>query len=57
LVIDAAKTYNASKSHGLDGALRTLRDRAFGPYLLGAAAIGLIIFGLYGLCEARWRKV
>jgi Domain of Unknown Function (DUF1206) len=57
LVIDAAKTYNASKSHGLDGALRTLRDRAFGPYLLGAAAIGLMMFGLYGLCEARWRKV
>ena len=57
LVIDAAKTYNASKARGLDGALRTLRDRAFGPYILGAAAIGLIIFGLYGLCEARWRKV
>jgi hypothetical protein len=57
LVIDAAKTYNASKARGLDGALRTLRDRAFGPYILGVAAIGLIMFGLYGLCEARWRKV
>jgi len=21
------------------------------------AAAGLIIFGVYGLCEARWRKV
>jgi hypothetical protein len=22
-----------------------------------AAALGLLIFGVYGLCEARWRKV
>jgi len=21
------------------------------------AALGLLIFGIYGLCEARWRKV
>jgi hypothetical protein len=21
------------------------------------AALGLVIFGVYGLCEARWRKV
>jgi hypothetical protein len=21
------------------------------------AALGLIVFGVYGLCEARWRKV
>jgi len=24
---------------------------------LALAALGLVIFGLYGLCEARWRKV
>jgi hypothetical protein len=22
-----------------------------------AAALGLVVFGVYGLCEARWRKV
>ena len=26
-------------------------------FLLILAALGLIIFGIYGLCEARWRKV
>jgi hypothetical protein len=57
LVIDAAVTHKASKSGGLDKALLTLRNQPFGEVLLFLAALGLIIFGIYGLCEARWRKV
>lgn len=57
LVIEAAVQYKASKAGGLDVALHTLRNQPFGKYLLIAAGLGLIIFGLYGLCEARWRKV
>jgi hypothetical protein len=57
LVIDAAVTHKASKSGGLDKALLTLRDQPFGKVLLFLAALGLIIFGIYGLCEARWHKV
>ena len=57
LVIDAAITHNPAKSGGIDKALLTLRDQPFGPALLVAAALGLVIFGIYGLCEARWRKV
>lgn len=57
LVIDAAVTYNPTKSSGLDGALRTLADRPYGPWLLGILAIGLIIFGIYGLAAARWTKI
>jgi hypothetical protein len=57
LVVDAAKTFNPAKARGLDEALRTLQNRAYGTVLLAAAALGLVIFGLYGLCEARWRKV
>jgi hypothetical protein len=57
LVIEAAKTFNPAKARGLDEALRTMQSRAYGTVILGAAAIGLLIFGLYGLCEARWRKV
>jgi Domain of Unknown Function (DUF1206) len=57
-VIDAAITFSPSKSGGIDKALLSLRDQSFyGPFLLGLAAAGLIIFGLYGLCEARWRRV
>jgi hypothetical protein len=57
LVIDAAATHRPAESGGLDKALLTLRDQPFGGFLLLAAAVGLIIFGLYGLCEVRWRKV
>jgi Domain of Unknown Function (DUF1206) len=57
LVIDAAVTYSPSKAGGIDKALLTLRGQPFGEFLLILAAVGLIIFGIYGLCEARWRRV
>ena len=57
LVIDAAITYKPAKASGIDKALLTLRNQPFGEVLLILAALGLIIFGIYGLCEARWRKV
>src|ERR1700729_608686 len=57
LVIDAAVTHQASESGGIDKALLTLRDQPFGEFLMMLAALGLLVFGVYGLCEARWRKV
>lgn len=57
LVIDAAVSHNPAKSGGIDAALLTLRNEPAGPVLLILVALGLVIFGLYGLCEARWRKV
>jgi len=57
LVIDAAITHRASQSGGIDKALLTLRAQPFGEFLMMLAALGLVIFGVYGLCEARWRKV
>jgi hypothetical protein len=57
LVIDAAVTHRASQSGGIDKALLTLRNQPFGAVLLLLVALGLVVFGIYGLCEARWRKV
>ena len=57
LVIDAASRSTPAKSTGLDGALRTLADRAYGPWLLGILALGLIAFGIYGVAAARWAKI
>jgi hypothetical protein len=57
LVIEAAVTYQPAKAGGIDKALLTLRNQPFGEFLLILAALGLITFGIYGLCEARWRKV
>jgi hypothetical protein len=56
LVIDAAITHQASESGGIDKALLTLRNQPFGEFLMMLAALGLAIFGIYGLCEARWRR-
>jgi hypothetical protein len=57
LVIEAAVSYKPSKSGGIDKALLTLRNQPFGEVLVLLAALGLVVFGIYGLCEARWRKV
>jgi hypothetical protein len=57
LVIDAAVTHKASESGGIDTALLTLRNQPLGEVLMLLAALGLLVFGVYGLCEARWRKV
>jgi len=57
LVISAAVTHKASRSGGIDKALLTLRNQPLGEFLMLLAALGLAVFGIYGLCEARWRKV
>jgi hypothetical protein len=57
LVIDAAITHRASESGGIDKALLTLRNQPLGEFLMILAALGLVVFGIYGLCEARWRRV
>lgn len=56
-VIEAAVTYQPSKSRGIDQALLMLRNEPLGEFLVLLAALGLLMFGVYGLCEARWRKV
>ena len=35
----------------------TLRDEPFGPIVLLLVASGLFVFGVYALCEVRWRRV
>lgn len=57
LVVEAAITHRPGKAGGIDKALLTLRDQPFGDFLLVIAALGLVCFGVYGLCEARWRRV
>lgn len=57
LVIEAAVTYDPAKAGGIDKALLTLRNQPFGQFLLLLVALGLIVFGVYSWCEARWRQV
>jgi hypothetical protein len=56
-LIKAAIDYDADKAVGLDGALATLGQSAFGPVVLAICAAGLIGFGIYSALDARYRKV
>jgi hypothetical protein len=56
-VIRAALEYDPKEAIGLDGALQKLASAAYGPYLLGVTAAGLLAYGLYCLVDARYRDV
>jgi len=48
---------NPREAKGLGGALRDLQQRAWGPWMLGAAAAGLVAYGGYQLVRAGWRRI
>jgi hypothetical protein len=56
-LVVAAVDANPGQAKGIDSALRTLAHAPFGPWLLGLVAIGLVLFGVFSCCEARWRQV
>jgi hypothetical protein len=56
-LIIAAVRFSPSKAEGIDGALRAFADTPLGPFLLIPVALGLVAFGLFSWCEARWRSV
>jgi hypothetical protein len=56
LVVAAAQA-KPGTAKGVDSALTTLAKTPLGPWLLGLIAVGLVLFGVYSCCEARWRAV
>ncbi|MEU8436188.1 DUF1206 domain-containing protein [Streptomyces sp. NPDC029216] len=55
-VVLAAVRFDPGEAKGMDETLRSFAATPAGPVLLIAAAVGLLLFGLYSFCEARWRK-
>lgn len=53
----AAWTANPKEAKGIAEALRVLEQQAYGPWLMGAAALGLIAYGLFMFVEARYRRI
>jgi Domain of Unknown Function (DUF1206) len=53
----AAIRFKPSQAEGIDGTLRSFAHTPLGPWLLIVVALGLIAFGLFSWCEARWRRV
>jgi hypothetical protein len=56
-LIQAALHARAREARGLSGALLALEQRPYGPWLLGAVALGLVVYGLYMFVEARYRRM
>jgi len=56
-LIVAAKDADPAQAKGVDSALRALDRTPLGPWLLLVVALGLVTFGVYSWCEARWRVV
>ena len=56
-VTKAATDYDAQDAIGFDGALRKLAEAAYGPWLLGITAAGLVAYGVFCLVDARYRDV
>jgi hypothetical protein len=54
---EAALTYDSNDAVGLDGALRRLADAAYGRFLLGLTAAGLIAYAVHCFLDARYRDV
>lgn len=56
-LLKAAYDYKANEAIGLDGALAKLYNGAYGGWLLGVVAVGLIAFGCFSLVDARYRRI
>lgn len=55
LVIAAVRS-QPGQAKGLDSSLRELARTPFGPWVLVLVAAGLVMFGVFSWCEARWRR-
>ena len=56
-LVVAAVDYKPRQAKGVDSSLRALAATPAGPWLLVLVAIGLIMFGLFSWCQARWQRL
>jgi MFS family permease len=56
-LVDAAWWRNAHHAIGIAGALAALRRQAYGPWLLGAVAVGLMAYGIVQIARARFGEI
>jgi hypothetical protein len=56
-LVQAARTANPKEAKGIGDALRMLEKQAYGPWLMGLVALGLIAYGIFMFVEARYRHI
>jgi hypothetical protein len=56
-LLQAARQSDASQVRGLDGALQSLAQQPYGPWLLGIVALGLVAYGIHMAVQARYIRI
>lgn len=56
-LVVAAVEAKPQQAKGIDSSLRVLASTPLGPWLLVLVAVGLIMFGLFSCCQARWQRL
>ncbi len=56
-LVVAAVQARPKHAKGIDSTLRALAHTPLGTWLLVVVAAGLVTFGAYSFCEARWRRI
>lgn len=56
-LLRTAITYDPSSAVGVDGALARLHHQTFGPWIVGLVGAGLVVFAVFSLDEARYRRL
>jgi hypothetical protein len=56
-LVRAGMQVDPGEARGLGGALRTLRQADYGPWLLGGVGVGLAAYGLFSIVEGRFRRI
>jgi Domain of Unknown Function (DUF1206) len=57
LLLVAAVHARSDEARGLGGALATLAQQPFGPWLLGIVASGLVVYGAFMVVKARYGRL
>jgi hypothetical protein len=55
-MIVAAVRFDPAQAKGIDATLRSFAHTPLGPWLLAVVAVGLFLFGVYSMCEAKWHR-
>ena len=56
-LVVAAVDARPQQAKGIDSSLRALAATPLGPWLLVLVAVGLIMFGLFSCCGAKWIRL
>lgn len=56
-LLRTALSFDPRNAVGVDGALARVHRQQFGTLLLALVAAGLLVFAVYSLFEARWRRL